>query len=264
MHHRGERCLWVPFPSAIKFAEKRMKQPYRCRRCGECCRLGGPSLTARDVTLVREGHFSPRHLCTLRAGEWIRDDEAGRALTGATPSGTPGFLSLTREAVKLRGYGHAAHPWQCLFFAVRDGQGTCTVYEARPEQCRALFCGDTVPLLELLRDVLADRRSLLQCLPLSASDVALRLELMEAHDELCPAAGYAALQRRTRLAYSPEKPTADVAAARKEAQRAMEEMRRRDDAFRALCVNRGAVSAEELPFLLGQALRSLPMPDGAS
>lgn len=224
-----------------------------CHRCGECCRLGGPSLTVRDEMLVRKGCFGPHQLCTLRAGQWIRDDEAGRVLTGATQSDAPGFLPLTREVIKFRGGGDAAHPWQCLFFALRNGQGACTVYEHRPEQCRTLFCAESAPLLDLLRGELTDRRSLLQCLPLSAAAVTLRLELMEAHEDLCPAAAYAALQRRAHLAGGP--------AARQEAQQRLEELRRRDDAFRSLCVERRAAAAEELPFLLGLPLRSLPLPE---
>ena len=245
-----------------------MEQPHPCRRCGTCCRLGGPSLTVGDEALVRRGRLEARHLCTLRAGQWIRDDGAGRALTGlppdATPSGPPGFLSLPREAVKIRGTGGAAHPWQCHFFAARDGRGSCVIYDSRPEQCRALSCADAAPLLGILRDALADRRSLLRCLPLSSAATALRLELLQAHEALCPAEAYAALQRRARRACEPGVPAAVVAAAREDARREMEEMRRRDDAFRALCVERGAAGAEELPFLLGQPLRSLPAPDGGA
>ena len=235
------------------------QQAYECRRCGECCRLGGPSLTARDAALLREGRFALRHLCTLRAGQWIRDDDAGRVLSGATLSEIPGFLPLAREVVKFRGSGDAAHPWQCLFFAVRDGTAACTVYDDRPEQCRALSCGDPASLLALLRGATADRRSLLRdCL--SGPDAALRLELVEAHDALCPAAEHAALQYRARLPYGPDIPAADVAAARRDALRRLEEMQRRDDAFRALCVERGAAAGDELPFLLGLPLRSLPLP----
>lgn len=237
-----------------------MSGSHHCRRCGECCRLGGPSLTVRDEILVREGRFGPRHLCALRAGQWIRDDEAGRVLAGAAPSDAPGFLPLSRELVKFRGGGDPARPWQCLFFVAQDGLGACAVYEHRPEQCRALFCEDTASLLALLRGALTDRRSLLQCLPLSAGAAALRLELMETYDALCPADGYASLQRQARLAYSPETSASVVAEARSDARRRLEEMRRRDDAFRSLCVERGAADAEELPFLLGLPLRSLPDP----
>ena len=39
-------------------------------------------------------------------------------------------------------------------------------------------------------------------------------------------------------------------------------MERYDAAFRQLCVERGALTAAELPFLLGQPLRDLPRNEG--
>lgn len=239
-----------------------MKQASECRRCGKCCRLGGPSLTAGDEMLVREGTLAPQHLVTLRAGQWIRNDAAGRTLSSTAEDPGAPFLPLGRELVKLDStHARDESPWQCLFFDMQERTGTCAIYAQRPEQCRILFCDDTAPLLALLQGELADRRTVLSWQALPATAEALRLEIMEAHDALCPSAAYAALQQQVLHAYSPSTSTAEVAAMRRQARQQMEEMQRRDTAFRSLCVERRATTAEELPFLLGLPLRSWPMPD---
>jgi len=46
-------------------------RPY-CLRCGECCRLGSPSLHLEDAGLLARGLISTRQLYTLRRGEPVR------------------------------------------------------------------------------------------------------------------------------------------------------------------------------------------------
>ena len=56
-----------------------------CKRCGQCCRLGGPVLHRDDVSLLdlldapaKEGvAFGLADLVTLREGELVRDDVIG-------------------------------------------------------------------------------------------------------------------------------------------------------------------------------------------
>ena len=201
-----------------------------CRRCGRCCELGGPGLLRDDAPLLSSGSLKPEMLVCLRRGQWARQDGMGG-----------GLAQLENEMIKLAGTGKAPHPWQCLAYAPGTG---CTIYDQRPVQCGVLFCEDTRPLEALLRDVSAlDRRAAIALLPLP--DVQRRLweELVQAHEEACDVRQYFAL----------------LDMGDREAAAAME---RYDAAFRQLCVERGALTAAELPFLLGQPLRDLPRNEG--
>jgi hypothetical protein len=75
-----------------------------CRRCGRCCRLGGPALHTADLPLILQGRLTPAELVTLRRGEGVTDNVAGTV--GPTrrpaPSTTPArwnaapFFATTR------------------------------------------------------------------------------------------------------------------------------------------------------------------------
>jgi hypothetical protein len=58
--------------------------PAACRRCGRCCRLGGPALHAADLPLLRSGRLALADLVTLRRGEGVTDNVTGRV--GPTPA----------------------------------------------------------------------------------------------------------------------------------------------------------------------------------
>ena len=107
----------------------------RCRRCGECCLRGGPTLMREDAALLAgEGALPLEALVCLRAGEWARDDARGV------------LRPLDRELLKLAGTGEPGRPWRCLYY--RDGAG-CGIYARRPVQCRVLSGGHR-PLETLL------------------------------------------------------------------------------------------------------------------
>lgn len=201
-----------------------------CRRCGRCCELGGPGLLRDDAPLLSSGALKPEMLVCLRRGQWARQDGMGG-----------GLAQLENEMIKLAGTGKAPHSWQCLAYAPGTG---CTIYERRPVQCGVLFCEDTRPLEALLRDVLAlDRRAAIALLPLPDAQRRLWEELVQAHEEACDVRQYFVL----------------LDMGDREAAAAME---RYDAAFRRLCVERGALTEAELPFLLGQPLRDLPRNEG--
>lgn len=222
----------------------------RCRRCGECCLRGGPTLMREDAPLLAgEGALPLEALVCLRAGEWARDDARGV------------LRPLDRELLKLAATGEPGRPWRCLYY--RDGAG-CGIYARRPAQCRILLCADTAPLETLL----AHGQSLGRCAALEVlagagpglppAARACWPELAEAHDEACPAGRAlslaSALGFRPRLAPAP----APLAAADLEAARAeLAELVRYDAAFHELCVTRGRVPARVLPFLLGRPLTAL-------
>jgi Fe-S-cluster containining protein len=109
-----------------------MEQPPEnaCRRCGTCCRRGGPALHLLDRVLVDEGRIPADQLYTLRPGEPVRDNVRGDALT-----------TCDGDLIKIRSRPGGR---VCRYF---DGRNTaCTIYACRPLECRILDCRDTAPI----------------------------------------------------------------------------------------------------------------------
>lgn len=220
-----------------------------CRRCGQCCRLGGPTLMREDADLVLSGVLPLSALVCLRQGEWARH-EGSRGATALAAPGPDSLAPLAREMLKLAGTGLAPHPWQCPFLRDDGRLSACAVHDRRPRQCRTLFCEAPQAVEELLASgAFLARDELFARLAATEARAPLWHELAQAHEDACPAADYlnlcAALETH-----------ADVAAVRRDLAR----MERHDAAFRQLCVERGALEAELLPLVLGRPLRDLPRP----
>ncbi len=97
-----------------------------CRRCGTCCRKGGPSFHHEDRHLVERGIIEARSLYTIRKGEPAWDNVLGRV------------MPVDSDIIKIKGKKGG---WACIFF---DEAGKCcTIYEHRPVECRTLKCWDT-------------------------------------------------------------------------------------------------------------------------
>jgi Fe-S-cluster containining protein len=118
-------------------------RPY-CLRCGTCCRKGSPSLYRDDLPLLSRGALSRLDLVTLRRGEVVYSNEAGR------------FICLPEEQVKIR---EKPGSRECLFFSP-EGPG-CGVYQHRPRQCRVLECWNPAGYRALKKDRLLSRKDLL-------------------------------------------------------------------------------------------------------
>lgn len=220
-----------------------------CRRCGQCCRLGGPTLMPEDADRLLDGTLPLAALVCLRRGEWARHDGSRGATALAAPG--PGNLApLSREMLKLAGTGAGPHPWQCLFLRQADGQAACAVHDRRPRQCRTLFCDAPQAVEALLASgEFLTRAELFARLAATEARAALWNELAQAHEEACPAADYLNLCAALET-------SADVAAVRRD----LAHMERYDAAFRQLCLERGALEPDLLPLVLGRPLRQLPRP----
>ncbi len=134
-----------------------------CRRCGTCCRQGGPALHGPDLELIRSGVLALDDLVTVRRGEL------------AVPPMATGPERVKHEFLKLRGRDGS---WCCIFYD-DVGKGGCRRYHHRPLACRQLDCADVAPLLELSgRDLLTR----FDCL--DAEDPLL--PLMREHERSCP------------------------------------------------------------------------------
>lgn len=118
-----------------------------CRRCGTCCRNGGPAFHLADRHLIESGRIPPRLLVTIRAGEPVRDNVADRIQTAAT------------DLIKL--CETDGRP-QCVCYDPSQG---CTIYPDRPLECRVLDCRDTGPITDLYQKDRLTRHDLFSSIP---------------------------------------------------------------------------------------------------
>jgi Fe-S-cluster containining protein len=119
-------------------AEAGKKKPIsECRRCGTCCKKGGPSFHRADKALIEKGVIHSKYLYTIRQGEMAYDNVRQR------------LEPVSSDVIKLKGKGES---WTCILFD--EKQNECTIYENRPIECRALKCWDTKALER--EDLIAD------------------------------------------------------------------------------------------------------------
>jgi Fe-S-cluster containining protein len=92
-----------------------------CRRCGTCCRQGGPALHLEDRELVESGKIPMQHLFTIRQGEPAYDNVTGTIAPAVT------------DIIKLKG----ARPGSdvCCFY--ESAGKVCGIYGHRPAPCNA-------------------------------------------------------------------------------------------------------------------------------
>ncbi len=132
-----------------------------CRRCGDCCRNGGPALHDEDLPLIQDGTIQLTDIITLRPGERAYDQPARN------------ILPLDSEILKIKGRDGK---WTCSFFSP-EGR-TCGIYKTRPVECQVLFCRDIAPLARMYTKGRLTRADLLpEGHPL--------LDLMIYHDKTC-------------------------------------------------------------------------------
>ncbi|OLN27926.1 hypothetical protein DVDV_1891 [Desulfovibrio sp. DV] len=202
-----------------------------CRRCGRCCRLGGPALHAADLPLIHQGRLTPAQLVTLRRGEGVTDNVAGTV--GPSPA----------ELVKVR---PVAGGRACLLY--RDPPA-CAIHDAGPLECRALFCDDPAALAALYAADRLTRADLIE----PGSALAELCAHHEAETDLARLAGLC------RLAAAGDQAAREQVAA----------LARFDAAMRELLPARLGLDPDTLPFYLGRplaealpALRAAVIPGG--
>lgn len=191
-----------------------------CKRCGECCRKGGPALHDEDLPLIQDGTFSLSDLVTLRSGERAFDQPAEKVLT------------LDHEIIKIKGRDGT---WTCLFYSQESR--TCGVYATRPVECDVLFCQDIAPLQAMYDKGRLTRTDILpEGHPL--------IELIREHDEKC------APMRMEELAMAAREGD-------QKAGEALKEMVIFDNEVRRLVPEKAGTPPEMNDFLFGRPLRTL-------
>lgn len=115
-----------------------------CRRCGTCCKNGGPSLHTSDIELIEKGIISLEMLITIRKGEYVHNP----LLNAIVPT--------QLEFVKLKGRGQE---WCCLNFDTLKNE--CNIYSNRPVACRKLKCWDTDAIQEIMEKDTLSRKNII-------------------------------------------------------------------------------------------------------
>jgi Fe-S-cluster containining protein len=190
-----------------------------CRRCGTCCKKGGPTLHAQDRKLVENGAIPLRYLVTIRRGEIVRDPEGGN------------LIRADSEMIKLKGSGAG---WTCILFD--ESENRCTEYDRRPTECRAMACWDTTDIRKAMASPRLCRRDLL-------SGVEGLWDLIEDHEQRCSVLQVALLSE-------------PICGGSEKAGKDLMEMLGYDRALRDLLVGKGT-DPDHLEFFLGRPLDRL-------
>lgn len=198
----------------------------RCRRCGTCCRKGGPTLHLADRPLVERGDILLAELFTIRAGEMAYDNVREKRVTVAD------------DHIKLKGTGGR---WACCRYD--DISGVCRDYEHRPLECRRLKCWDIAELEKISGRDLLTRKDLLGA-------VAGLWELVCDHQRRC---SYDVARRLI----------GQMTGGRSEhARRRLLEMVQYDIEIRRLVADQGGSGAQMLEFLFGRPMRDTLKAEG--
>jgi Fe-S-cluster containining protein len=195
-------------------------RPY-CLRCGECCRLGSPSLHQEDTDLMIRGLVSTRQLYTLRKGEPVRFNLEAR------------LGPLPRELIKIKEDPENRH---CVFYL--EHQSSCRIYDQRPLQCRVQACWNPGALEKLWQQEKLTRRQFLK-------DDQDLLQLLAAHDERCAPEKLDAVFKQLHE-------SGDLAALDQ-----VLDILRQDTAFRGFLREKLNREDDELEFLLGRPLAEI-------
>ena len=194
------------------------KDTSSCRRCGTCCKKGGPTFHQADQPLIENGIIPIRYLYTIRKGEWVNDPIRGS------------ILPVNAELIKIKSKDGEGI---CTFYD--DRNGNCQIYAHRPLECQLLKCWDTEALEAIYEKNRLSRQDLLV-------NMAGLFELVVDHEQRC---GYSHLQdliSNLKKKYSKR--------------RAGElcEMISYDNHLRQLVIEKGQMKPEMLDFLLGRPM----------
>jgi len=187
-------------------------------RCGTCCRKGGPGIHQDDRALIERGDIPSQHLYTIRPGELVRDNVKG------------GLMPADADIIKIKGRDDT---WTCVFFD--ETEKSCTIYDSRPLECRALKCWDTRELEKIYAGRRLTRKDLI-------SGVEGLWELIQDHEARCD---YAEIRNLIKDLQSGDS---------RHARRRLAEIIRYDAEIRELVVAQGSLDPEMLDFLFGRPL----------
>lgn len=194
---------------------------HSCRRCGTCCRKGGPAFHIADRPLIESGTIPLRQLFTIRKGERVKDP-IRRVVR-----------PVSTELIKLKG---SANTWTCTFFNERDC--SCRIYTKRPLECRLLKCWDTTDMEEMTARECLTRRHLLE-------GVAGLWDLVAEHEARCSCEILGEMMAHFKKEQQ------------KRTEKAIAEILNYDRHLRHLVVEKSRIDPEILDFLFGRPLEKI-------
>lgn len=149
-----------------KNGEKTTVAQTTCKRCGLCCRKGGPALHHQDKALIEKGVIDLQCLYTIRKDEWVYDNVKGC------------FESAASDIIKIKAQTRASGPQKsaCRFF--EETANRCTIYSNRPLECRVLKCWDVREAMRTYGENRLTRKDIL-------SHIKGLWEMVEDHDRRC-------------------------------------------------------------------------------
>jgi Fe-S-cluster containining protein len=189
-----------------------------CRRCGICCEKGGPAFHRKDRMLIEKGRIPSKYLYTIRKGELAFDNVQG-CLTPAKS-----------DIIKIKG---RQGRWTCIFFDTIDK--SCTIYNDRPLECRALKCWNPAELEQVYERNRLSREDLL-------TRVEGLWELIEDHQNRCD---YNQIRMLIRDLDGPGED---------KARKGLMEIIQYDAEIRNLVIEKAGLDPEMLDFVLGRPL----------
>lgn len=192
----------------------------QCRRCGTCCRNGGPTLHLEDQPLVDAGKIPLKFLMTFRQGEPVYDNVADRIAPSVT------------DIIKIK--AKPGTPSQCPFYHP-EGKG-CRIYDHRPLECKTLECWDAAGIEAIYNTRRLTRRHLL-------AKVDGLWTLVMDHQELCDYGHIAGLADSIR-----QQPDDSAL------QRELLELVCYDQSIRQITVEQSKIDTQMLEFLFGRPL----------
>jgi Fe-S-cluster containining protein len=203
---------WSDFKKEIETLE--------CKRCGTCCKKGGPCFHVEDKMLIEKGVILIKYLYTIREGEPAYDNIKGHLTT------------VTSDLIKIKSQNDS---WECIFFDEKSN--SCKIYDKRPIECRVLKCWDT----REIEQIYSKNR-------LTRKDLVYRVEglwnLIEDHQSRC---SYDKIKHFVKELDGEKK---------NEAIKGIYDILSYDDSIRELVVKKGKMDPENLDFLFGRPVKA--------
>jgi len=193
-----------------------------CRRCGTCCRKGGPALHKEDRKLITSGIIPIKDLFTIRSGEWVSNQIKG--MNEPTPT----------EIIKIKGIDRK--DWRCRYFNIN--QKSCRIYADRPVECRMLKCWEPEAIAAFYEQDRLGRKDLL-------GRVAGLSELIDFHQAHCD---HAQLNQWVKYL------SAGDSKSNKKAQTAIVESIHWDLRIRTLAHEKANTDSDQFDFIFGRPL----------
>jgi len=206
--------------NAKEESSKATRNQTACRRCGECCKRGGPALHEPDMEFIRAGAIPLNCLYTIRPGERAYDNVNG------------GLFQVTTDIVKIKSHeGSSA----CVFYD--DDDKACRIYAHRPLECRLQACWDNSALEGAYTGERLSRKMILE------NSEWLR-DMIDAHEARCH---FEFIHH-----YVEGREAGDLASADE-----LTEIVNYDVHFREIAVSKGNMPSDLLDFLLGRPLAKI-------